>query len=430
MDFFNRYKDFASEGDEVGEVGDVNDDGEVDNSKSSSYIDIEPDSNNENTSDMIDMIDMSDMSDMNIENASDIDINLDSESDSESDSDIENAIIMNIENASDIDIESDNESDNNKSSHISNVENQGDNIDNINGESGGLIYDILHIIDDIYVYGRTLIENNYFNLSENDDFNLVYPNIYIGNYSTSTNYQLLKDLGITHIVSVIPSFNPPFLDKFKYLHIEAYDDESQDMKQHFENSNEFISKCLNEGGKILIHCMVGRSRSITIFLGFLIYIIQGNFHKKNLNLDLEDCTDIYNSIEYNKFIKDKKSKQNSYDRINNQDNLHENINKLEHIKPQFSNKEKNFILYKKEKMLQDVDELIKIYSLLKKEITVFKQTNDNNYQNIEELNNIIKNMKQQSGNHFILQILKYVKTYRKEANPNSYFITQLCEFIF
>jgi hypothetical protein len=133
----------------------------------------------------------------------------------------------------------------------------------------------------------------YFNLSENDDFNLVYPNVYVGNYSTSTNYKLLKDLGITHIISVIPSFNPPFADKFKYLHIEAYDDESQDIKKYFEISNEFITKCLQEGGKILIHCMVGRSRSVTIFLAFLIYIIQGNFNKNILNL--EECNDIYNS---------------------------------------------------------------------------------------------------------------------------------------
>jgi hypothetical protein len=316
----------------------------------------------------------------------------------------------------------------------SNVEN---NVDNMNDDRTGLIYDIMHILDDIYVYGRSFIENNYFNLSENDDFNLVYPNIYIGNYSTSTNQQLLKDLGITHIISVIPSFNPPFLDKFKYLHIEAYDDESQDMTQHFENSNEFISNCLNEGGKILIHCMVGKSRSITLFLAFLIYIIQGHFHKKDLNL--EDCNDIYNSIEYNKFIKDKKLEKkldnkmaDRYDGLNTQkqNHLYDIINTTEHIKPQFSNKEKNFILYKKEKMLNDVDELIKMYSLLKKEITVFKKSNDDTYKNIDELNNVIKNMKKQSAHHFIIQLLKYVKTYRQNANPNPYFITQLCEYIF
>ena len=42
-----------------------------------------------------------------------------------------------------------------------------DDIDNseiINvNDSGGILYDILHVMDDIYVYGRSIIENNYFN---------------------------------------------------------------------------------------------------------------------------------------------------------------------------------------------------------------------------------------------------------------------------
>jgi hypothetical protein len=357
----------------------------------------------------------------------------------------ENSVDNSIDN-------SNNENVNNQTNDETNEEtNNNTNIDIINNdERGGIIYDLMHILDDIYVYSRTFIENNYFNLSENDDFSLVYPNIYIGNYSTSTNKQLLTNLGITHIISVIPSFNPPFEEKFKYLHIEAYDDEIQDIKQYFEISNEFISKCLNEGGKILIHCMVGRSRSVTIFLAFLIHIIQGYFHKKNLNL--EDCNDIYNSIEYNKFLKDKTLNNkfnnkftNSYDGISNQSNHsitndnYETITTKEHIKPQLNNKEKNFILYKKEKMLNEVDELISTYSMLKKEITLFKNdshsidgdsSDDSSHKNIDELNQIINQRKQNSGNHFIIQLLKYVKTYRIEANPNPYFITQLCEYIF
>ena len=326
-------------------------------------------------------------------------------------------------------------------------------VDFNNDETGGIIYDILHFFDDIYVYGRTLLENNYINLADTDDFNLVYPNIYIGNYSTSTNYELLKTLGITHIISAIPSFNPPFEDKFNYLHIEAYDDESQDISQYFEISNEFIDECLNQGGKILIHCMVGCSRSVCLFLGFLIYIMQGRFHKKSLNL--ENNNDIYNSIEYNKFIKDNK-KNYSYDGMNygnsrnvnrNNDNYnddnngdYEKINKNNEIKPQFNDKEKSFILYKKEKMLLDVDELIHTYETLKKEITIYKKdTNNNicinfektkNYKDVNELNKIVKNMKLQAGTCFIGSLLTYVKKYRREAKPNPYFIKQIIEYSF
>jgi hypothetical protein len=347
--------------------------------------------------------------------------------------------VINV-NRSDNDSESESENEN-ENENDTEVKKTPELIDVNNEQTGCIIYDILHIFDDIYVYGRTLIENNYFNLSENDEFNLVYPNIYVGNYSTSTNFKLLKDLGITHIVSVIPSFNPPFLDKFKYLHIQAYDDESQDIKHYFEISNEFISTCLNEGGKVLIHCMVGRSRSVSICMAFLIHIIQGNFHKKSLNLennDNDNCSndDIYNSVEYNKFIKmnNNTKKKTSYNDTNNN---YEKINTTEHIKPSLSNKEKNYIVYKKEVMLNEIDDLINIYTLLKKEINIKKRCDsdegiDDNasYKTINELNKIIKNMKDQSGQHFIIQLLKYIKKYRSCAEPNSFFIKQLSESIF
>ena len=205
-------------------------------------------------------------------------------------------------------------------------------------------------------------------------------------------------------------------------------------------SNEFISKCLNEGGKVLIHCMVGRSRSVSICMAFLIYIIQGNFHKKSLNLENNDNDDIYNSIEYNKFIKlnNNIKKKSTY----TNDTNYEKITTSEHIKPRLSNKEKTYIVYKKEVMLNEMDDLIHTYSVLKKEISIKKKcgngnSNDDNdndgsnsYKTIDELNNIIKNMKDQSGRHFIIQLLKYIKKYRTCAEPNPYFMNQLIDIIF
>jgi hypothetical protein len=187
--------------------------------------------------------------------------------------------------------------------------------------------------------------------------------------------------------------------------------------------------------------------------------MQGRFHKKSLNL--ENNNDIYNSIEYNKFIKDNKKKY-SYDGINygnsrngnsrngnsNNDNYngdnyngdYDKINKNNEIKPQFNDKEKSFILYKKEKMLLDVDELINTYETLKKEITIYKKDSNNNmsinfektknYKDVNELNQIVKNMKLQAGQYFISSLLTYVKKYRREANPNPYFIKQIIEYSF
>ena len=307
-------------------------------------------------------------------------------------------------------------------------------IDVIDSDDGGFIYDIIHTITDFYVSGRILIENNYFNLSSNEDFNLVYPNIYIGNYSTSTNLALLNGIGITHIISVLPTFNPPFNNNFKYLHIKAYDDECQDMIQYFNNSNEFIKNCLNEGGKILIHCMVGRSRSVTIFIAFLIYIIQGKFNQSTLNL--EQSNDIYNSIEYKKIIenlsqiksepKHKKTKNQKHNEYNEQHNEDEKITTHDHVKPQLSKKDETFIIYKKHEMVNDINNLINKYKLLKQEIV-----NMSNYPilDTEESKETFLSVKYKISYEFINQIIFYAKKYRSISCPNAYFVKQLCDIL-
>ena len=307
------------------------------------------------------------------------------------------------------------------------------------------IYDIIHIFDDLYSYGRVFIENNYINLSDNDDFTLVYPNIYIGNYSTTTNLELLKNLKITNIISVIPSFNPPFPEQFNYLHIEAYDDEFQNMTQHFENTNEYIKKCLNEGGRILLHCMAGRSRSITVLIAFIISIIKGEFNQSIIKFDIYNSNsdgssssasvdyDIYNTIEYKKMIEGKKSQRQQYvdsasRNGNNYNNIDsENISRTEQEKPKLTKKELNFVLYKKQKMIDDISDILSKYTILKKEINAFKEElllED------EESEKIVNKMKRNFSSKILNEIIIYIKSHRKNARPNSHFINQLGDLLF
>jgi len=303
-------------------------------------------------------------------------------------------------------------------------------------DNTSFIYDILHLLDDIYVYGRTHIENNFFNLASNEDFNLVYPNIYIGNYSISTNYELLKGLGITHIISVIPTINPAFKDKFKYLHIQAYDDDYQDIKMYFDETNLFIKNCLHEGGKILIHCMAGRSRSVTIFIAFLIFIIKGGINQciiilNDNNNEHNINNDVCNIIEYNKLIDSKKKQLQYKDNINNINNInniyHEKISTIENELPKLSKKENNFVLYKKQKMITDVDELISNYKILKKELDNYKKQI---FIETEESQELFKNMKIELSTKMLNSILQYIKSHRYCVSPNAHFINQLGDLLF
>ena len=317
------------------------------------------------------------------------------------------------------DSEDSSQNDNNKNDTI-------DTIDTINFDDTGtnFIYNIIRYFDDIYVSSRTHIENNYFNLASNEDFNLVYPNIYVGNYSVTTNLDLLKGLGITHIISVIPTFNPAFEDKFKYLHIQAYDDEYQDIKQYFDITNEFIKSCLFEGGKVLIHCMVGRSRSVSIFIAFLIMIIKGGFNQCVVKLedDVINSNDVCNLIEYQKLIENNKRKPIASSYIDSEQ-ISSNIQEI----PRLSKKEANFIIYKKQKMINDIENIMCDYNLLNKELNNFKKTT---FVETEETEELFENMQSKFSSKIFSQILKYVKSHRESAMPNNNFINQLCKMCF
>ena len=299
----------------------------------------------------------------------------------------------------------------------------------------GFFYNLLHILDDIYVYGRTVIENNYFNLSDNVDFNLVYPNIYIGNYSTSTNLELLQGLGITHILTVLPTFNPPFPDKFAYLHVQAYDDETQNLEPFFQQTNKFISDALTQRGKLLIHCMVGRSRSVSVFMAFIIHVMQGHFNQSLV--DTTSSNDVSNEIEYNKFIGKHIGKQTKVitDGIapvryikergaENQGNQNgepelqntEEISKLEYLQPEFGNKFRKFINYKKDLMLREIEKLIEKYKLAHSSYSIT---------NINTNTNTNLNTNLNTKEDLYSDILAYVKKYRAIACPNAYFEKQL-----
>ena len=332
----------------------------------------------------------------------------------------------NSNNISDNDSVRSNDSNSTSYTNDSNSNNDSNAIDTINFDDTGtnFIYNIIRYFDDLYVSGRTHIENNYFNLASNEDFNLVYPNIYIGNYSITTNLDLLKGLGITHIISIIPTFNPAFEDQFKYLHIQAYDDEYQDIKQYFDITNEFIKKCLYEGGKLLIHCMAGRSRSVTVLIAFLIFILKGGMNQCIVKIedDKHNSNEVCNLIEYNKLIENKKIKkmQNSY---MDSEQITSNIQE----QPKLSKKEESFIIYKKQKMIADIEDIICNYNLLTKELEYFKKTT---FVETEETLELYDNMKAKFAAKIFSQLLDYVKTHRDIALPNNTFINQICSIMF
>lgn len=157
---------------------------------------------------------------------------------------------------------------------------------------------INRILNNIYIPPRLFIENNIINLSNNMDISKITDQIYISNLSTAMNKELLDELGIKNIISCISHENS-VLPKMTYKFICCYDDVGFDISQYFDECTGFIDYIINSGEKVLIHCMYGKSRSVSIVIAYLI-----RFQKMSCNTALEKirlCRNIAHPNDY--FIK-------------------------------------------------------------------------------------------------------------------------------
>ena len=99
----------------------------------------------------------------------------------------------------------------------------------------------------------------------------VLDNLYVGGVGTAYNKEVLKELGITHILTVANKIQPRFKDDFVYKIITAIDKPDYDIAQHFEESNEYIHSIIsNPKNCLLIHCFAGKSRATSFTLAYLI----------------------------------------------------------------------------------------------------------------------------------------------------------------
>ncbi|CAG9332011.1 unnamed protein product [Blepharisma stoltei] len=99
--------------------------------------------------------------------------------------------------------------------------------------------------------------------------NKVLPGIFIGNYDAASNIVLLQHHEITHILIVGEGLAQRFPNNYTYKQINIYDLASCNIHQYFEECNDFITNCLKQKGKILIHCDTGISRAPTILIAYL-----------------------------------------------------------------------------------------------------------------------------------------------------------------
>ncbi len=97
-------------------------------------------------------------------------------------------------------------------------------------------------------------------------FDWIDENVYLGDVEGATSLDLLKEHDIQIIINISNSRYGEYGD-ITYLHIDIDDKTDVDISIYFDSINDLIK--INKDKKILIHCMNGVSRSVTIVLQYL-----------------------------------------------------------------------------------------------------------------------------------------------------------------
>ncbi|XP_027030709.1 dual specificity phosphatase 29-like [Tachysurus fulvidraco] len=108
--------------------------------------------------------------------------------------------------------------------------------------------------------------------------NEVWPRVYIGDEKTALERHNLENMGITHILNAAEgkwnnvATGPDYYHNMNifYYGVEAEDIPTFNLAQFFYSAAQFIDHALSKpDSKLLVHCVMGRSRSATLFLAYL-----------------------------------------------------------------------------------------------------------------------------------------------------------------
>jgi protein-tyrosine phosphatase len=97
------------------------------------------------------------------------------------------------------------------------------------------------------------------------------PFLYIGSAGSAYNQDALLNAQVSHIICLTSLVKSAFPDHFRYLRVNMRDNHSENLNERFMECYPFIEEARRDGGRVLIHCYKGQSRSAAIICAYLIY---------------------------------------------------------------------------------------------------------------------------------------------------------------
>ena len=96
--------------------------------------------------------------------------------------------------------------------------------------------------------------------------------LYLGDRHDARDRSTFEDLGINFVINATPDIANYFEGEtingrpMRYINVDLVDAEGVDIMCHFARTNRFLMKCKRLGGKALVHCRAGVSRSTRLSL--------------------------------------------------------------------------------------------------------------------------------------------------------------------
>mmetsp|Transcript_15564 Transcript_15564/g.28254 ORF Transcript_15564/g.28254 Transcript_15564/m.28254 type:complete len:176 (-) Transcript_15564:15-542(-) len=98
---------------------------------------------------------------------------------------------------------------------------------------------------------------------------LIMEGLYLSSAGAAYRKDILDRYEITHILTMAENLPPLFPNDFNYKIVSISDWPNVNITAHFEECFNFINEARHAGGKVLVHCLAGISRSVTIIIAYV-----------------------------------------------------------------------------------------------------------------------------------------------------------------
>ncbi|XP_068422994.1 dual specificity protein phosphatase 2 [Clinocottus analis] len=99
----------------------------------------------------------------------------------------------------------------------------------------------------------------------------LLPFLFLGSALHSSRRETLAAAGITAVLNVSSTCPNAYEGDFQYLRLTVEDSLAADIRACFSTAIAFIDSVKQSGGRVLVHCQAGISRSATICLAYLMH---------------------------------------------------------------------------------------------------------------------------------------------------------------